>query len=198
MRTIMSAVIGIGLLATPAHATDYHVDFSDLTVGDIAPSTLSYPGVTISGGFGFLVDEGPSICAYLFSSCDGGIALDFDTPATNIRFSTLFDGAGYKGVSYGYLYQGSQFGGYSPVDGDPNTVDYHDLTGLPPITRLLLSFDGGGLGIAFDDLYFTLDGDEPPAAGVPEPSAWMTMILGLGAIGGAMRYRRRRTTVHYA
>jgi len=35
-------------------------------------------------------------------------------------------------------------------------------------------------------------------AAVPEASSWMMMILGFGAIGGAMRYRTRRATVSYA
>ena len=30
------------------------------------------------------------------------------------------------------------------------------------------------------------------APGVPEPGVWLLMILGFGAIGGAMRYRRRK------
>ena len=30
------------------------------------------------------------------------------------------------------------------------------------------------------------------APGVPEPGVWLLMILGIGAVGGAMRYRRRK------
>ena len=33
---------------------------------------------------------------------------------------------------------------------------------------------------------------------VPEPTSWMMMIVGFGAAGSALRYRRRRTTVTYA
>ncbi|MGR6331208.1 NF038122 family metalloprotease [Sphingomonas sp. XXL09] len=36
------------------------------------------------------------------------------------------------------------------------------------------------------------------AAAVPEPAVWLQMILGFGVIGGAMRYRRRRTAVRFA
>lgn len=35
-------------------------------------------------------------------------------------------------------------------------------------------------------------------AAVPEPASWAMMIAGFGMIGGAARYRRRRTTVAYA
>lgn len=34
--------------------------------------------------------------------------------------------------------------------------------------------------------------------GVPEPATWGMMILGFGAVGGALRYRRRKTSVAYA
>ena len=30
------------------------------------------------------------------------------------------------------------------------------------------------------------------APGIPEPGVWLLMILGIGAVGGAMRYRRRK------
>ncbi len=35
-------------------------------------------------------------------------------------------------------------------------------------------------------------------APVPEPATWAMMIGGFGAIGGTMRYRRRKTTVSFA
>ncbi|KQT34617.1 hypothetical protein ASG29_00090 [Sphingomonas sp. Leaf412] len=35
-------------------------------------------------------------------------------------------------------------------------------------------------------------------AGVPEPTTWALMILGMGAIGGAMRRRAAKTTVAFA
>lgn len=36
------------------------------------------------------------------------------------------------------------------------------------------------------------------AGGVPEPATWAMMILGLGAVGAALRRRRTATTVRYA
>lgn len=36
------------------------------------------------------------------------------------------------------------------------------------------------------------------APAVPEPATWAMMILGFGAVGGAIRYLRRKTTVSYA
>lgn len=37
-----------------------------------------------------------------------------------------------------------------------------------------------------------------PVAAVPEPATWMMMILGFGAVGGTLRYRRRKTAVGFA
>ena len=34
--------------------------------------------------------------------------------------------------------------------------------------------------------------------GVPEPATWAMMIGGFGAVGGTMRYRRRKTSVSFA
>ncbi len=36
------------------------------------------------------------------------------------------------------------------------------------------------------------------AAAVPEPATWAMLLIGFGMMGGAMRYRRKRTDVSYA
>jgi hypothetical protein len=65
--------------------------------------------------------------------------------------------------------------------------------------------------------YFSFDGTHPTAAvqaaayrdmnaqfglnafqAVPEPATWAMMILGIAAVGGAARYRRRTTRLAYA
>lgn len=59
--------------------------------------------------------------------------------------------------------------------------------------------NGGGQGIgdeAFGVSNVSLTAEIGNA--VPEPASWMMMIVGFGAAGSAMRYRRRRTTVTYA
>lgn len=68
-----------------------------------------------------------------------------------------------------------------------------------------ISVAGAGLNITTDDVLNPVGG--PPAvfavfdsaAAVPEPSTWAMMLIGFGAVGGAMRSakRRQRVTVSY-
>ena len=47
------------------------------------------------------------------------------------------------------------------------------------------------------DLGFRIRGDDVTGA-VPEPSTWLMLLFGFGAIGASLRYRRGRTTVNFA
>jgi hypothetical protein len=54
---------------------------------------------------------------------------------------------------------------------------------------LIFLFGNGGRGVvAVDDVTFDVRGIS--AAAVPEPSTWAMLILGFGAVGGALRRRR--------
>jgi PEP-CTERM motif len=61
-------------------------------------------------------------------------------------------------------------------------------------TAMSIGFGGVANQIVFDDVTF---GSSTPG-GVPEPATWAMMIGGFGAIGGTMRYRRRKTSVSFA
>jgi PEP-CTERM motif len=56
-----------------------------------------------------------------------------------------------------------------------------------------IDFGGGANFVAYDDITF---GSATPGA-VPEPATWAMMIGGFGMVGGAMRYRRRKTAVSF-
>ena len=69
----------------------------------------------------------------------------------------------------------------------PNLSDGFDGTG---------SFGGRSTHWAFDVL--NVNSAVVPG-GVPEPSTWLMMILGFGAIGGMMRTKRRQQSrIHFA
>lgn len=80
-------------------------------------------------------------------------------------------------------------------------------------TLTQVSYDGGAFLVSFDTNRMTYEYSSlfgifgssngtisatPVAAPVPEPTTWAMMIGGFGAVGGAMRYRRRKTTVSFA
>jgi hypothetical protein len=51
-----------------------------------------------------------------------------------------------------------------------------------------ISFAGVANQIVFDDVTF---GSKDPGPKVPEPASWAMMLAGFGAIGSAMRSRRK-------
>jgi hypothetical protein len=56
------------------------------------------------------------------------------------------------------------------------------------------NYGGGGTHIVFDNLTF----NAAVSGAVPEPATWALMILGFGAVGGAMRRRQSATKVRFA
>ena len=76
------------------------------------------------------------------------------------------------------------------VDGWGLTTRDSGTLGNFTTDRFRLSAFGG-------DQYYAISGFQAFSAGVPEPATWALMILGFGAIGGAMR-RRAKTAVRFA
>lgn len=77
---------------------------------------------------------------------------------------------------------------YNPTPGLTNVIR------LPTFNELAL-FTGGEATFGNSVGTFTY---ARYAGAVPEPATWGMMILGFGAIGGAMRIARRRSSVSYA
>ena len=80
---------------------------------------------------------------------------------------------------------------------DANAFQYFNFSFTAPVsgTPSLLEFT-----FRQDPSYWHIDdiSVQGLAGGVPEPATWAMMILGLGAVGGAMRRRRATTSVRYA
>ena len=67
-------------------------------------------------------------------------------------------------------------------------------------TARSIGFGGVANQIVFDDITFgsTTPGPAPtPAGAAPEPSTWVLMILGFGAVGFAMRRAVRRSEAKF-
>lgn len=73
----------------------------------------------------------------------------------------------------------------------PLTQRLPGLAGLGQFSGGVVTFNGDG---KFGQGSFTY---APFAAGVPEPATWGMMILGFGAVGAAMRMRRRKISISY-
>ena len=79
-----------------------------------------------------------------------------------------------------------------------------DVTDLPPVNLRPLAFsvfysigDGTASHLAGNQLLNSLV-EVTANAAVPEPATWGLMMLGFGAVGTAMRYRRRGVRVRFA
>lgn len=127
---------------------------------------------------------------------------------------------GYDDV-YGVPYLGDYFGPLSVTStalgiglflgsyNGPETVTYSfaGLTGQLAVPRRSTTFigftnDTGPLSINFTnsgelDTTGFIAGDAGSAAAVPEPAAWALMLVGLGAVGAASRYRRTKPSASF-
>jgi cation transport regulator ChaB len=111
-----------------------------------------------------------------------------------------------KGVSNGDGRQASHW--LDSAAGLPQLGILDPTSGLgqmQEITALdLAAFDALGWTTSVDALanpgyrFSTADIYRSFAAAVPEPGTWAQMVLGVGLMGGSLRYRRRRTAVRFA
>lgn len=85
------------------------------------------------------------------------------------------------------------------LDAAMNVLEGYDLTTTPVNTYYYINRVNADVSflrvagdfVAIDDLQF--DNQTVPQGGIPEPSAWAMMLLGFGALGTALRSRRRTT-----
>ena len=84
---------------------------------------------------------------------------------------------------------GSAGGGFSQFSGEQL---FTGSLSAPVFRTGTFALFGGAEGVR---QIASLEITSTAAAGVPEPDSWALMIVGFGAIGAAMRQRRRRQTV---
>ncbi len=100
-------------------------------------------------------------------------------------------------IGSGGLFQGNgvQFGdGTIPANGALWDIETFDITGnlVPGINNLSLSLGANNDALSLIVAQFNLPvGSAPPVSAIPEPATWAMMLVGFGAVGGAMRMRRR-------
>lgn len=127
---------------------------------------------------------------------DGTITLTFDAVAlgalptaaglvwTDGNNPITFEAFDQNGVSLGTLVGNHSDGGYT---GGTAEDRFYGATNAGGISKLVIS---NPPGIEIDHIQYGVGGAVQDG-GVPEPTSWALMILGLGSAGAAMRRRRR-------
>lgn len=197
MKTLlMFAYAAIALtLASPVNAQV--LTFDEITTG--APVNSFYNG---GGGPNYGVD---------FLAGDWVTASGFgQTSQPNLAYSN--SGAGYFNVASGFTgslsftygaftdFTGTVYDGLNGTGTSLGTIflSANDTSAFSSVSLAFLGtarsfmISGGAAQFGFDDVTINA------VSAVPEPSTWATMILGFGFVGGALRYRRRRTSVSFA
>lgn len=172
--------------AGPALAQDYRFDFSGTVLAGTTPATVTPQSIS---GYLTYVDT--------MSPADGNVT-------TAMGQATL----------YTNLYSPLMFTGYNATLSDQMFSFAGTSTSGSNFSLHVSALPGGGYGYTGDDDGFALTGpsetavgnvsgtfettpSDPPAA-VPEPAAWLMMIVGIGAVGVTLRRARVTTKVSYS
>lgn len=168
---LLASALVLSAIATPANAAEYVFNYQSTS------SLFGAPPQTLNGTF--TTSDTPEIrlgeMAFAITGISGAL--------NGLAITGLFAGAG----PYYYFTTGGTFLDGSGVrfnaGGFTNVAFFQPSTGPADQYRI----NGGGgistLGNASSSLV---------AAAVPEPSAWMMMILGFAAVGFGMRTRAKR------
>lgn len=170
----------------------------------VAPATAATITYTLTGNFqGTLDGQGFDVFATFTGIADTDGPSTFGAPFRDLTSLTaVANGVTYTSVSTGYFYSfpnrssgGTGFGtltnGYFIEFSGINNFDGEsDLAPTPvrfdfPANQAFVTDRGTAYINNASNLTFSAS-----LAGVPEPATWGLMILGFGAVGGAMRRRQ--------
>jgi hypothetical protein len=184
----------VAVIAAPCAVNAAVLDFEGIAEGTVL--STEYADVTISGATvltapnynstGFPPNSGVNV---VYSASSGLIEFIFATRMSDV--GAFFTSAAPLTLS---AFQGSKLLGTTVFSG--NNANGNGQANLfmsyagGSITRV--TFTGDANGFTLDDFHYDQRG------GIPEPATWAMMIMGLGAAGGALRYRQRRVSVTYA
>jgi len=178
MRTIFAGVLSAAALAFAAAPSQAAVEvfqfndnvdgifaFGDLTVSDTANANGTFDITNITGS---VIDDRsgtPTVDAISFE------IPNFNDPNPTVAFGFSYDDVMPLNIN-GVLFQGA-------------SADIYNLWSTGGSTGELYTYGDGALP-AFD-AHGTLS-----VGAVPEPASWAMMLMGFGALGGALRIRRRK------
>jgi hypothetical protein len=183
------AMMGVAI-ATLAVAQSASAATTVDSCGSGSSCVINFDG--ISGTFGNAnVTNTPFIDRYLF---------DLGAGLLSFTLTSTFTGAdgGPQDIDFNLVRINAQgAGGVTNVPLSPGTDEYYSIRNLSVAAGQYALRLGGSGGSNLNASYSGTLNFSPAA--VPEPATWAMMILGMGAVGFAMRRRRAvKTTVSYA
>jgi hypothetical protein len=197
---LAATAIAVSISAGAAQAAPVSIDFTTLPASTTV--TNQYAGVTFSLAGG-LASGAPQTAYYgtgLSNSPSGGyyptadsLVATFSSPVSDVSFT--FDVEGYNGNNNYQVYNSSNvlIGSGALLD---QTAPY--ILAASDIGSIVWS-NGQGAENSWTQALSTLSYTTPTLTGAaPEPATWGMMIGGFGMAGGALRSRRRKTTLTYA
>ncbi len=174
-------------------------------------------GTASSLGLDFTATSTELFFNYVFASEEYN---EFVNSAFNDSFTLLLNGLGFSNVNLAVLPGSGDVVSINTVNNGANAVYFRDNTvlGLPiQYDGLTTVLTAQALGLTIGSNYtltfgITDNGDSvldsavfiqggsvgtvtPPTGAVPEPSTWAMMLLGFGAMGVAVRRRRKLTNI---
>ena len=159
---------------------------------------VNFDGVPINGGTipGGYVEDGVTVtnAANYFWGYPSGSQLHLDTGWTNDDYSFTFAGGAFDLQSFDITDTAGN-GLLEGFDASNNLIASLAFSASTTGTRNFTTFNGvSRVRLKSTSGHFSIDNFTIAAAtgAVPEPSTWALLILGFGAVGGAMR---RRTAV---
>ena len=162
-----------------------------ITVGDgVNPAERRDQGNGWAGSFApgdaLLWNSGSGSLTFTFANAVAGFGTQFQSDSYGAFTGTISVNGGALGVF--------NFGGVSGGAGDNSSPFAGVLSDAADITSVTYDLTSNGTSFAVNA--GRLAGGV--AGGVPEPSAWALLILGMGLTGAAMRRRQQAVRVRFA
>lgn len=188
------AVTGALVVSAPAAAAITTIDFEAQGAG--APSFFPSPnpsgpltisGVTLSGGTLLKNESGSTDLSAVYATTNlvsGAYANPLLVNFSSTVNAFSFDLVNEIADTYTLLANNGLTQTFVVA---ANATQSFSLSGAG-ITNFTIAASGSRFDFAIDNLVFNTT-----AAAVPEPASWAMMLLGFGAIGGAMRLGRRKS-----
>ncbi len=223
----MKKLMGLGLvalaasMAAPASAAVVTLDFEGIANGasvgnyynggggtnygvSFSNDTLALIDADAGGGGNFANEPSANTIMFFLNANNAilNVAAGFTTgfsfwyTSSTSASVTVWDGLNGTGNLLGTINLTAQFN--QNCSGDP-TGQFCNWTNAGVAfggTAKSINFGGTANQTGYDNI--TFGSDRATGGAVPEPATWAMMIGGFGMVGGAMRYRRRKTTVSFA